>query len=358
MKQLLSSILLIIILTIFGNKLVWAASQGISATVKNSICGNGIKESGEECDNSDLNGKSCENLGFSGGKLSCNSACGFETSSCELPVVNGSDVSENEVDSLFAAGYLLVPSNQQITSTTKVSTTSNIVINAGSSSIALPKNLNIGREDGQEFDPTRDLTAGSVAASSVTASLGGSTVGALQWGMEGHALDFDSLITIDLSVGKTYSGLTLNVFRSESLGDGWTTDGLINSTCLVDSNGICEVKTVKASYFAAVLPAASSGTPEPAISSSSRNQLATTSQPSESNSPLNTQTQIPQVPVLPPALRIFDIDGNGRILLKNLPTVATLWFNSFRNNATNCDINKDGSCNIKDFSILMFYVGR
>src|SRR3990167_3408720 len=59
-----------------------AASTSISATVKITVCGDGIVETPEQCDGSSLNGASCTTQGFTGGSLSCSSACEFNTSSC------------------------------------------------------------------------------------------------------------------------------------------------------------------------------------------------------------------------------------------------------------------------------------
>ena len=49
-------------------------------------CGNGIIDSGEDCDGSNLGGATCSSLGYSGGTLSCNaSTCKFDASKCTLP---------------------------------------------------------------------------------------------------------------------------------------------------------------------------------------------------------------------------------------------------------------------------------
>lgn len=48
----------------------------------NSGCGNGVRESGEQCDGTDLGGASCQSLGFDGGTLSCNANCTLNTSGC------------------------------------------------------------------------------------------------------------------------------------------------------------------------------------------------------------------------------------------------------------------------------------
>ena len=48
------------------------------------FCGNGIIDSGEQCDRSNLNGNTCSSLVGSGfiGSLSCKSNCVYDTSSC------------------------------------------------------------------------------------------------------------------------------------------------------------------------------------------------------------------------------------------------------------------------------------
>ncbi len=46
-------------------------------------CGNNVIEAGELCDGTNMGGRTCEDLGYSGGVLSCNDACLFDTSQCE-----------------------------------------------------------------------------------------------------------------------------------------------------------------------------------------------------------------------------------------------------------------------------------
>ncbi len=57
-------------------------STTVEATAKISICGNDVAEGGEHCDNEDLKGKACSDLGFSSGDLSCSGSCEFITSAC------------------------------------------------------------------------------------------------------------------------------------------------------------------------------------------------------------------------------------------------------------------------------------
>ncbi len=57
-------------------------TESVTATIKISVCGNGIAEGGEDCDNTDLGGETCITLGYTNGTLSCDIACDFNTSGC------------------------------------------------------------------------------------------------------------------------------------------------------------------------------------------------------------------------------------------------------------------------------------
>ncbi len=46
------------------------------------VCGNGVAEPGEDCDEDDLAGETCETQGFSGGDISCSPACTLNLSLC------------------------------------------------------------------------------------------------------------------------------------------------------------------------------------------------------------------------------------------------------------------------------------
>jgi hypothetical protein len=63
-------------------------------------CGNGVIEDGESCEGTDLDGASCESLGFGGGDLRCNPArCVFDFSNCRRPVCgNGLVEGEEQCD--------------------------------------------------------------------------------------------------------------------------------------------------------------------------------------------------------------------------------------------------------------------
>ncbi len=70
-------------------------SKHIEATVAISVCGNGVIESGEQCEGDNLAGATCTSRGYINGALSCDVACDWDTSGCapasprasSLPVV-------------------------------------------------------------------------------------------------------------------------------------------------------------------------------------------------------------------------------------------------------------------------------
>jgi len=67
---------------IFSPFLVLADTAQTSVTIQITVCGNNIKETGEQCDGTDLGGATCRSLGYQGGNLSCNPNCTFNTSNC------------------------------------------------------------------------------------------------------------------------------------------------------------------------------------------------------------------------------------------------------------------------------------
>jgi hypothetical protein len=50
-------------------------------------CGNGVLDSDEQCDGTNLNGQTCTSLGYDSGTLACNSSCQYDTSNCQTTVV-------------------------------------------------------------------------------------------------------------------------------------------------------------------------------------------------------------------------------------------------------------------------------
>jgi len=63
------------------------------------VCGNGIVESVEQCDTSNLNGKTCINLGYAGGTLKCTSDCTFDMTGCTVAQNETQNQTQNQTTS-------------------------------------------------------------------------------------------------------------------------------------------------------------------------------------------------------------------------------------------------------------------
>ena len=58
-------------------------------------CGTNAIHPGEECDGTDLDGQTCETLGFEGGELACNMDCTFDSSTCTKPTPDMGSMSQD-----------------------------------------------------------------------------------------------------------------------------------------------------------------------------------------------------------------------------------------------------------------------
>jgi len=75
----------IYILFIFKQNFYHLASASVTQleiVMSPAPCGDGVIQSGEECDGSNFAGQTCATRGYSGGNLSCNSNCTINTSQC------------------------------------------------------------------------------------------------------------------------------------------------------------------------------------------------------------------------------------------------------------------------------------
>ncbi len=341
--------------------------DSINATVKISVCGGPpfTIENGEDCErDGNLNGKTCVSLGYASGTLACDTSCSFETSNCVAPSVDPTNVSPDNVASLLAAGYFSKPSSDSIISVSSLTTTTPLTINLptsnGTSSVALPKDLVITRVDGANLDPTA-LTTSVVTTSSLSGFSQSVTVdGALQWGIANIPLQFSKPATLSIFVGTSLNSQTLNLVRSTSASSGWTSDGIVSpATCTV-SAGLCTFQATKASYFATNRTVSSSSSSSTSSSSSSSTSTSTTS----TSTPAPASGQ-PFISLLPSLLKTFDINSDGKIGSEELFGAVSMWVNRWKEflteevaDTSRCDFNNDGECNLKDLSILLFYVEK
>ncbi|MBN2722569.1 MAG: lamin tail domain-containing protein [Deltaproteobacteria bacterium] len=71
-------------------------------TTNNANCGNGVIDEGEECDLTALDDQTCSDQGYTGGELSCNTDCTFNTDMC-----TGGCTDECAIDTLVCNGTVL-----------------------------------------------------------------------------------------------------------------------------------------------------------------------------------------------------------------------------------------------------------
>lgn len=75
---------LIIVGVLVVGQPLWAASSAVvNVTASIAVCGNNIREEGEQCDNDDLGGETCDAIGFSGGFLGCMPSCEYQVDTCQ-----------------------------------------------------------------------------------------------------------------------------------------------------------------------------------------------------------------------------------------------------------------------------------
>lgn len=386
-------------LLVFAGLSVWtyaAPSGNVSATVKLSVCGDGVATDGEDCDNGDWAGRTCTNLGYAGGTLACSIACTFDTSGCSLYIINPRAVSTAQVPSLYASGLLVKPPTDIMTAVTLLSSTTDIttLIPTGSgsnSALTMAASSTLFRFNNAKFDPTQ-LTAEPIDPVIIQGFPGNAVVEqAFEWGIAGTTVAFTAPLSVNVYVGPTLEGQTLYVYRSESLASGWGTTGIVNPAACVVAGGTCSFQTTQSSYFAVVhyiLP-----TPTPGPTAIPPPTLTPTPGPpgigpSATPAPVQAMTQSvqpvsfwdqfvrsPQA-IIPQALRVFYADESGKIPVTHIFTVVKTWVDSWRElvtveiygkkdqsgivdqNKVKCDINNDGQCNLTDFSILLYYVGK
>jgi len=78
----LGAIILIAGFNFFSQNTSADTTGAVTFTVKISVCGNFEKEYGEDCDNDDFGGITCQGLGYSSGTLTCTDTCEYNTSQC------------------------------------------------------------------------------------------------------------------------------------------------------------------------------------------------------------------------------------------------------------------------------------
>lgn len=123
MKWVAGLVLALMIGACVGAQSVSATSSAVvQVTVQPAICGNRIQETGEDCDNQDLQAASCQSLGFQSGTLHCDMACQFDTRDCVALVTNATALSSSSSPTALSA---LVAKQEQVAPSIMVTTQEN-----------------------------------------------------------------------------------------------------------------------------------------------------------------------------------------------------------------------------------------
>jgi subtilisin family serine protease len=139
--------------------------------------------------------------------------------------------------------------------TSEITVTNDVYISVGEGSTAavinLAKDTKIVREDGENIDASL-ISAINMDKNEVSNLTTGFTPQSLlQWGIPGVTLTFSTPVQMDIYLGSDFNDQTLTILRSSDISSGWTSDGLVSTTCVV-TNGVCNFSTNKASYFTVV----------------------------------------------------------------------------------------------------------
>jgi DNA-binding beta-propeller fold protein YncE len=167
-------------------------------------------------------------------------------------------IDATDISSLIDDNVYVAATGTSLTETPKVTVTNSVSIMGSkvssgdgyfySSVIALAKDTEIIRLDGQSLDVNQISEANMDKNNVSNLTAGFNPQALMQWGIPGVTLVFSQPVQINMYVGADYNGQTLTVLRSPSVSTGWTTEGLVSSTCVV-SNGTCNFSTNEASYF-------------------------------------------------------------------------------------------------------------
>jgi len=84
-----------------------------------------------------------------------------------------------------------------------------------------------------------------------------------------------------------------------------------------------------------------------------------TSTPTPTSYPGEVGPTPTSTPTLPSFLQPFDFDNSGHLEFGEIFGTVKLWVDLWRGKTSEtCDLNKDKLCNIFDFSILLYYIGK
>ena len=146
---------------------------------------------------------------------------------------------------------------------------------------------------------------------------------------------------------------------------GWTNDGIVSPPSCTVSAGICTFQATKASFYISTRKIVTEATTSPSTTTTSTTTTTPTLVPT-----------ISSLSIIPNALRFFTdyLSSHDRIDINNLYNVVKFWVDDWKEVLTEqlaitdgetirvtgrrCDVNLDNRCDIKDLSVLFYYVEK
>lgn len=307
-------------------------SSVIGATVQLSVCGNGVKESGEQCDGTDYGGVMCSSLGYDAGTLSCSDACTYVATSCTTA----------------ATAF----SNESFVSTADHSTS----LPDGDNGVAVivPQDSYAGELALFLFShPAADLATAKPSPGSQN------VVGKLYdlrfvdpSGEILHTLDKASTVTL------SYTTADLGTLRESTLAPYQSEDGSSTWTAIPDYTRDTTAKTVTftTNEFSTF------GIFGSRARHSSHGTDGTTTDTTDTVDVVDQEQEKPLTPPVPKItpeekkkiIKVADFNGDGRVDISDL-SIILFYFDQIGSTIEKYDLNHDGTIDIADVSIMLYY---
>lgn len=318
-----------------------SGSVALTVTISQS-CGNGVAEGTEQCDGSDLAGATCVSRGFTGGTLSCNANCTFNTSSCTsaAPVTPSGGGG--------GGGGAIIPSGTTVVFSGRA---------YPKSSITLLKDAQIAASTIAGADSNFQITLSNLSAGSYIFSIYGEDKNGLRSSLFTFSVSVTANVTTN--VGGIFIAPTIAVDKSEvRRGDNIAIFGQVapqsEVTIMVSSDEEFFAKT-KADKDGIYLHNFDTSELDYGghLTKSKAALLNSVSNFSQAvNFTVGTKNVLAPKPTAKKILK-GDVNSDGRVNLVDFSIVA-YWYNR-ANPPAKVDLNGDSKVNLVDFSIMAYY---
>ncbi|MEK7471254.1 MAG: dockerin type I domain-containing protein [Patescibacteria group bacterium] len=324
---------------------IWGLPQPVFATFGdvqiNAIvpgCGDGIIESGEECDGSNLNSKNCSTQGFSGGTLSCTASCTFNTLACTSGGGGGgggggsppptSNTTVNFFGKAYPKSVVTILKDAQIVTTVAAGTDANFQTSV--------TNLSAGNYIFSVYSEDKDGRRSGLLTFPVSVTAGATT----------NITGIFLAPTIATDKSEVKKGENIAIFGQAAPDADIVIS--VNSTEEFFAKTISDKNGVYLNYFDTTFLDYGAHTTK--SKASIGNQLVSTFSPIV-NFTVDDKNVVREKKAI--VSTKSDLNGDGKVNLIDF-SITTFWYNK-PNPPVKIDLNNDGKINLIDFSIMAYY---